>query len=54
MGKKKSFDIIVLQCKLCNMKNYTVNKSKSLKEKFELNKYCSTCKKHTEHKETKV
>ncbi len=54
MGKKKTVDIIFLQCKDCKMKNYTVTKSKILKDKFEFKKHCKKCKKHTDHKEAKV
>jgi len=54
MAKKKTVDIISLKCTKCGMKNYTVQKSKKLEEKFEFSKYCKKCKAHTKHKETKV
>ncbi len=54
MAKKKNFDLFFLQCEVCKSKNYSVAKSKKLKEKFLLNKYCKVCKKHTQHKETKI
>ncbi len=47
-------DIIALKCTECNAKNYTSYKTKNIKEKMEEKKYCSTCQKHTIHKETKV
>jgi len=50
--KKKSF--VKLQCQECKRINYFSKKSKVLKEeKLELKKFCSWCKKHTPHKETK-
>jgi large subunit ribosomal protein L33 len=54
MAKKKTVDIIFLQCRECNTRNYSVAKSKKLKEKFELKKHCKKCKKHAEHKEVKT
>ncbi len=53
MAKVKR-DIIALKCTVCNEKNYTDYKTKNIKEKIELKKYCSKCQKHTSHKETKV
>jgi large subunit ribosomal protein L33 len=53
MAKVKR-NIIALKCEECNNKNYVSYKTKNIKEKLEQNKYCSTCKKHTAHKETKV
>ena len=53
MAKAKR-DIIALKCTVCNSKNYTEYKTKNIKEKIELKKYCSKCQKHTNHKETKV
>lgn len=53
MAKEKR-DIIALKCEVCRNKNYTHYKTKNMKEKLEKNKYCSTCQKHTLHKETKV
>lgn len=53
MAKVKR-NIIVLQCTVCDSRNYTQYKSKNMKEKFEINKYCDKCRKHTLHKETKV
>jgi len=53
MAKTKR-NIIALKCEVCDSKNYTTFKSKTMKEKVEKKKYCSTCQKHTLHKETKV
>lgn len=53
MAKVKK-NVISLKCEICKSKNYTMFKTKNVKEKIEENKYCDTCKKHTAHKETKV
>lgn len=40
-------------CQVCKSQNYLTSKNKlENKEKLLLKKYCNTCKKHTEHKET--
>jgi large subunit ribosomal protein L33 len=47
--------ILLLQCTECKERNYsTVKNKKNTAEKLELNKYCSRCRKHTKHKETKA
>ncbi|HHX99188.1 TPA: 50S ribosomal protein L33 [Candidatus Dojkabacteria bacterium] len=53
MAKVKR-DIIAFKCTKCDSKNYTVYKTRNVKDKIELKKFCKTCKGHTEHKETKV
>lgn len=53
MAKVKK-NIIGLKCSECGNRNYTMYKTKNLKEKLEVNKYCGKCRKHTGHKETKV
>ncbi|MBY0353060.1 50S ribosomal protein L33 [Candidatus Babeliales bacterium] len=46
--------IMHLECKDCNLRNYSKKVSKKRAfGKLALNKYCSTCKKHSTHKETK-
>jgi len=48
-------DIILLQCTDCKNKNYSTTKNKKNKpEKLVLKKYCRSCRKHVEHKETKA
>ncbi|MDY5441018.1 MAG: 50S ribosomal protein L33 [Candidatus Enteromonas sp.] len=49
MGREKVF----LICTECLSRNYTMLKKKDLGRRLELNKYCSTCKRHTLHKESK-
>ncbi|NIO17221.1 MAG: 50S ribosomal protein L33 [Deltaproteobacteria bacterium] len=47
-------EIITLACSDCRNRNYTTTKNKkAMSEKLELKKYCSTCNRHTVHKETK-
>ena len=47
-------DIIQLACVDCKNRNYTTTKNKkTTPDKLELKKFCSTCRKHTAHKETK-
>ena len=46
--------LIKLECTVCKAMNYRSTKNKkTLKDRLELAKHCSTCKKHTPHKETK-
>lgn len=57
MAKKKQ-EIIILQCETCKSQNYTIRRAirtgQDKPEKLSLQKYCSTCKKHTTHKEVKA
>ncbi|MFH1563971.1 MAG: 50S ribosomal protein L33 [Nitrospirota bacterium] len=47
-------EIITLACSECKNRNYSTTRNKKKKqEKLELRKYCSTCRKHILHKETK-
>ena len=47
-------DIITMACVDCKNRNYTTTKNKkTTTDKLELKKFCSTCRKHTAHKETK-
>jgi large subunit ribosomal protein L33 len=47
-------DNIILQCGECKRRNYTTTKNKKkTTERLGLSKYCSHCRKHTPHKETK-
>ena len=52
--KGKNDRMVVLACEDCKERNYTtVKNKKNIKERLELSTYCPTCKKHTNHKETK-
>ena len=55
MGIKGKVDkMVVLACEECKERNYTTIKNKkNHKDRMELKKYCSRCKKATPHKETK-
>ncbi|MDZ4695468.1 MAG: 50S ribosomal protein L33 [Deltaproteobacteria bacterium] len=46
--------MITLECQECRERNYTTTKNRRTKsEKLELSKYCSRCRSHKPHKETK-
>jgi len=48
-------DIILMTCQSCKRRNYsTMKNKKNTPEKLELKKYCSHCRTHTVHKETKA
>ena len=52
MAKSQS-EIVGLVCTVCKSQNYTTKRNKvNMEEKLKLNKYCNTCNKYTEHKET--
>ncbi len=47
-------DIITLACEACKRRNYTTTKNKrKTPDKLAFKKYCSFCRAHTLHKETK-
>ena len=47
-------ELITMACQECKRRNYNYTRDKkNQKEKMELKKYCSTCRKHTPHKEIK-
>ncbi len=47
--------LLRLKCAVCKNANYYTSKNKKLvTKKIELNKFCSTCKKKTKHKEAKI
>jgi len=47
-------DQIVLACNDCKRRNYITKKNKRLHpDRMECQKYCSACRKHTAHKETR-
>ena len=50
----KNRTIIHLECKDCGLRNYSQRVSKKRAfGKLALNKFCSKCRKHVVHKETK-
>jgi large subunit ribosomal protein L33 len=47
-------DNITLVCEECKSKNYMTTKNKKKTPgRLELKKFCNTCRKHNNHKETK-
>ena len=47
-------EIIQLECSECKRKNYSTKvDKKQMTGRLERNKYCSSCKKHTKHKQGK-
>jgi large subunit ribosomal protein L33 len=47
-------EIITLQCPDCKNRNYSTTKNKKTTTgRLEMSKFCNTCRKHTDHKETK-
>ncbi|MCX6783717.1 MAG: 50S ribosomal protein L33 [candidate division WWE3 bacterium] len=53
MATKSPRVFLHLVCETCKNQNYTTKKNKvENTEKLVLQKYCSTCRKHTSHKET--
>jgi len=57
MAKKGARELVGMICTTCKSQNYITNRNKvnmdlKGKPKLELKKYCQTCKKVTNHKET--
>lgn len=53
-GKRKAY--VRMQCTACKRFNYFIHSSKRKTDagkKLEMKKHCSSCKKHTNHKEAK-
>jgi large subunit ribosomal protein L33 len=47
-------DIVTLSCTECKRKNYTTTKNKKkTTDKLQFKKYCSFCRIHTVHRESK-
>lgn len=45
---------VTIACSECKNRNYITSKNKKNNpDRLEIKKYCSTCKTHTSHKETK-
>ncbi len=53
MAKKEQRLTIAMICTVCKSQNYMTQRNKiNTTEKLKLRKFCPTCKKHQEHKET--
>jgi len=47
-------DQVILACNDCKRRNYLTKKNKRLHpDRVEFKKFCSSCRKHTLHKETR-
>jgi len=54
MAKRAVRSVITLACTVCNERNYTSEKNRrNDPSRLELMKYCSRCRKHQIHRETK-
>ena len=54
MAKKATRMVITLECVECRERNYTSEKNRRNDPgRLELNKYCSRCRTHRMHRETK-
>ncbi len=54
MAKKAVRSVITLACSECKERNYTTEKNRRNDPgRIELNKYCSRCRKHQLHRETR-
>lgn len=52
-SKEREFRV-KLECNECKKINYFTRKNKkNIKDRLEISKFCSHCRKHTIHKETK-
>jgi large subunit ribosomal protein L33 len=51
---KENRIVVTLACTNCKHRNYTTSKNKKNNaERLELRKFCTTCRVHTAHRETK-
>jgi len=47
-------EVVTMACTDCKERNYSTEKNKrNTPDRIELKKYCSSCRKHTPHKEVK-
>ncbi len=47
-------EVVTMACTDCKERNYATEKNKrNTPDRIELKKYCSSCRKHTPHKEVK-
>ncbi|PIS09027.1 50S ribosomal protein L33 [Candidatus Beckwithbacteria bacterium CG10_big_fil_rev_8_21_14_0_10_34_10] len=54
MAKKGNRILVALVCSICKAQNYVTQKNKiNTPQKLSFKKYCKTCRKRTDHKETK-
>jgi large subunit ribosomal protein L33 len=54
MAKKEIRTLVTLECTQCRERNYTSEKNRrNDPQRLEMKKYCSRCRTHTLHRETK-
>jgi len=54
MAKKDVRTVVTLECTECHERNYTSQKNRrNDPQRIEVKKYCSRCRTHTLHRETK-
>ncbi|MBN1120092.1 MAG: 50S ribosomal protein L33 [Anaerolineae bacterium] len=54
MAKKDVRQVVTLECTECHERNYTSQKNRrNDPQRIEVKKYCSRCRTHTLHRETK-
>jgi len=55
MAKKGNRQLFALECEVCHNKNYVTEKNViKTKDKLNMSKFCNSCRKHTEHAESKL
>ncbi|MFA6354237.1 MAG: 50S ribosomal protein L33 [Candidatus Paceibacterota bacterium] len=50
---KRAERLVRLRCTVCKRAIYADKNKKKVERKLDLSKYCSLCRKHTQHKESK-
>jgi len=53
LAKSTNRERVSLECPVCSNRNYRTSLKTKGTYKLDLTKYCSTCRKHVEHKEKK-
>jgi len=54
MAGKENRVVVTLACSDCRSRNYVTQKNRQkTKDRLQLKKYCSDCRKHTLHREAK-
>jgi len=52
-AKKGARDYVAMECSVCGNRNYRTSKNLRSTTKLEISKFCSTYRKHVDHKEKK-
>ena len=52
MPKRDDRAVVQLACDICDSANYATSKNRrNVTVRLEIKKYCSTCRRHTDHRE---